>query len=55
VVSVQVHPEFDLAVMRAYLDALAPQGRGEGIRLGAARPTPVATMLLQRFIDSVPG
>lgn len=51
--SVQFHPEFTPAVMRAYLchqyAGLAEQGRDPEALLAAVAPTPEATSLLARF------
>ncbi|MDR5867454.1 glutamine amidotransferase [Halomonas koreensis] len=52
--SVQFHPEFTPAVMRAYLrhqyQALAERGRDPEALLAAVAPTPAATSLLPRFV-----
>jgi GMP synthase (glutamine-hydrolysing) len=54
-ISLQFHPEYDVGVMQAYLDALAgAPALGRAVRPGLpVRPTPEAALLLQRFIDSV--
>ena len=52
--STQFHPEFSVAVMRAYLRLRAPQLREEGLDtlalLTATSPTPQARNLLRRFV-----
>lgn len=52
--SVQFHPEFTPAVMRAYLrhqyQALAEQGRDPEALLASVAPTPAAASLLPRFV-----
>ncbi|MFG6179313.1 glutamine amidotransferase [Halomonas sp. THAF12] len=53
--SVQFHPEFTPAVMRAYLhhqyQGLADQGRDPEALLAAVAPTPEATGLLRHFCE----
>lgn len=53
--SVQFHPEFSEAVMRAYLahqrEALADQGNDPGARLAEVAPTPEAGGLIARFAE----
>ncbi|MFG6136494.1 glutamine amidotransferase [Halomonas sp. B23F22_10] len=57
--SVQFHPEFTPAVMRAYLrhqaEGLAEQGRDPEALLAAVSPTPEATSLLARFCGLLAG
>jgi GMP synthase (glutamine-hydrolysing) len=54
--SFQFHPEFDDTVMRAYVDALSRKEGGNSVRLGVpVEKTPVAAMLLQRFIRATSG
>jgi GMP synthase (glutamine-hydrolysing) len=58
-VTFQFHPEFDDAVMQTYVDALAREGAEGGksaVRLGVpVERTPVAAMLLQRFVHAASG
>ncbi|MDR3039082.1 MAG: glutamine amidotransferase [Candidatus Adiutrix sp.] len=54
VVSFQFHPEYDEAVARAYVQALAGPDPDSGMGL-PVEPTPAAAALLQRFIDHLPG
>ncbi len=55
--SVQFHPEFTPAVMRAYLrhqyQGLAEQGRDPEALLAAVAPTPEAASLLARFCEGL--
>ena len=50
--SFQFHPEFDKAVMQAYVEAEIQEGRNKALSWGLpVLDTPLAAVLLQRFID----
>lgn len=56
---VQFHPEFDAEVMRAYLDARAPQLEAEGFKLdqmhAAVQETPESRAVLRNFAALLAG
>jgi len=56
-VSVQLHPEFSVAAMRAYIRLRAPMLHGEGLdvagMLDEVRAAPQARRLLRRFVRSL--
>ena len=53
-ITLQFHPEFDAAVMQAYVDMKTAEGSKQDANMGLpVQETPVPALLLQRFFNSL--